>query len=154
MQHREHGKLIRELKSLKGEIGSKQAKRLNLKLLQSAANKMRSFAIDCNECEKHLEDLTGHVELIRSRHGKLERRELRQHQRLLNGIVLHMRKKHKLVAEGYYSGVGMSFGMSLGLGIGLGMFGNPAVGIAVGLAAGIGVGAALDNNAKKKGRVI
>ena len=143
--------LMTNLEELKGNLGEKLGKQLNLALLERVVKRLQSFSPECEQCEQHLEGLSVHIENLKSKHGQIEKSDLKEHQRKVNIIISHLQKEHKLVTEGYYMGVYMSLGMSIGLVFGLTIFENIALGLPIGMIMGIAIGVGLDADAKKKG---
>jgi hypothetical protein len=144
-------KLMTDLKALNDEIGDKNAKQLNLKLLERVTNRLGSFSMDCLVCENHLFELNDQVEKLMNKHGQFEKLEFKEHQLMENKITSHLKKEHKLVPEGFYMNIYMSIGMSLGVVFGLLIFDNIALGLPLGLSFGLAIGVGLDADAKKKG---
>ena len=68
-------------------------------------------------------------------------------------IIGHLKKKHKLVTQGTYKGIGMAVGPAIGAGIGAAID-NYGAGLAIGTGLGAAIGSALEANAKKKGKII
>ena len=144
--------LLKDLRRLQRKVGEKQAKRLNLELLHRAAKRIGDFAGDCRQCKEYLQQLDSHVDTLKNLQGELDRATARKHQRLIQGIVAHMQRKHRLVAEGYYLGVYLSMGIGLGFALGITLFNNVIIGLAVGIAGGIALGSARDRRASRKER--
>jgi hypothetical protein len=71
----------------------------------------------------------------------------------INRITGHLQKKHKLITEGYFLGIGMALGTAIGVAIGS-SFDNVGSGIPIGLSVGVLIGAVLEARAAKEGRVI
>jgi|TARA_Y100000310_G_scaffold144610_1_gene143851 hypothetical protein len=58
----------------------------------------------------------------------------------------------KIYPEGHYIGAGIAIGLPIGIAIGFSL-GNFAIGPGIGVAIGLSIGAAMENKAKKEGRI-
>ncbi|WP_242634647.1 hypothetical protein [Bacillus timonensis] len=145
--------LLTTIKKLKSAISKENCKKLNLNKCERVVQKLASFSENCEDCQLYLLDLKNHFNQLE---GNIDRIDtvLTQHKKVINDIVSHLQKKHKLVPEGMYLTLYMSIGMSLGIVFGLTIFENIGLGIPIGLSIGIAIGAGLDADAKKKGNTI
>ena len=76
---------------------------------------------------------------------------------MIDEIVNHLKKEHRLVTEGHYSAVWGGIGTAIGVGIGVAMdaiTGRSGFGFIIGIGIGVAVGRYLDKKAKAEGRVI
>ncbi|WP_071396232.1 hypothetical protein [Bacillus tuaregi] len=145
--------LILNLEKLKIDLGEKKAKRLSMTRLDRIIKRLVSFE-DCQECQNHLSEMNTNLEYLKSKHGRLEKQDIREHQRLVNQVISHLQKKHKLITEGFYVGTYMIFGLALGYAIGFFIFNDYIMGSSIGLLFGVILGSSMDANAKKKGLTI
>lgn len=141
------------LRKLRSNISKEQAKKLDLNKCERVVEKLDSLSTNCEECREHLVDLKKHFMGLEAKIDCIEQ-ECKQHKQVIQGIVSHLQKKHKLVSEGFYLSLYMSIGMSLGVVFGLTINDNFALGISFGMSMGIAIGAGLDADAKKKGNTI
>jgi hypothetical protein len=116
--------------------------------------RLGTFEHHCKECEKYLLELNAHLEKLKSKQGQFEKIDLKEHQGLVNKVISHLQREHKLVREAYYVGIFMLFGSSIGLAFGMLLFDNLALGLPIGVGVGVAIGAALDADARKKNLVI
>jgi hypothetical protein len=146
--------LLNELKALTERAGEKKIKQLNPVFLERLGKRLFSFAEGCQECEEYLLRLSEHIEELKDKDYGLEKQEWKQHRLMINEMVAHLQKKHKLVTEGYYLSIYMCLGMSIGFLFGQVIFDNIALGLPFGLGIGVAIGSALDADAEKKGLTI
>lgn len=137
--------LMSEIANLKSRLAPKEAKRLQINMLERVALRLVSFSEECSQCNQCCDDLLNQISNIDT--------DYKQYNITLKSCISHLEKKHKLVTEGMYTGMYMCFGIALGMPFGISM-GNIALGIPIGLAIGVAIGAGLDADAKKKGLVI
>lgn len=88
--------------------------------------------------------------LIRNEKGKLEGKAFLK---AVNELKIHIQKQYNLVSKGYYVAIYMPLGVAIGLPFGL-IFKNIALGLPIGIGIGLAIGGALDQKAKKEGRVL
>ena len=149
MEYQSYERLIQKLSELREESGDKH-KKLNLRLMERVILRLYFFSKDCKECEKHLFELNKHINKLKKKQGKFVKMDIKAHRRQLNTIISHLHKEHKLVREGYYTGIYMGLGSSFGLLFDLLKASNMGLGISTGIAIGLLIGTGLDANIKKK----
>lgn len=88
--------------------------------------------------------------ISRNEKGKLEGKAFFKS---INELKISVQKQYNLVSKGYYVAIYLPLGVAIGLPFGL-MFKNLALGLPIGLGIGLAIGNALDQKAKKEGRVI
>ncbi|MFS0864293.1 hypothetical protein [Fredinandcohnia sp. 179-A 10B2 NHS] len=142
-------KIIKELK----ESPSK-GKKLNLDKFERVVGNVDSFSESCEECQKHMLRLENHIIQVKENVGTVDETITKQHKQFISSVTSHLHKKHKLVSEGTYFTTFMSIGISLGVASGLTMLDNIGLGIAFGMSIGTAIGIAMDEDAKKKGKMI
>ncbi|WP_449536469.1 hypothetical protein [Ferdinandcohnia sp. Marseille-Q9671] len=141
------------IRRLRNTSSKERAKKLELDKCERLVQKMDSFSEKCVECREHLLVLKNQ---FRQLEENIEEKDSnsKQHKKVINDIVSHLQKKHKLVQEGTYLAIYMSIGMSLGMVFGFSLSDNFALWMPIGMSLGIAVGAGLDADAKKKGKTI
>lgn len=142
------------LLKLKGISDSKTAKRLDLVRLDRIIRWLISYSHECSECEKYLVDLWEHMNGLVAKEGELDNEAFLTHKKLINSITSHLRKKHKLVEEGTYMGIGMVLGFCLGVIYDALMRDGGSYGMIFGLCLGLATGSGIDANMRKRGRII
>lgn len=149
-------KIIEMVNAIKENVDQKVSKELELDKCVRIIKRLDSFATssNCKKCEHHLTELEDYFLRLKDTLTILTKDVLKEHRKLINNIISHLEKEHKLISEGYYLGIYMSIGISLGFVFGLVTFDNIALGLPIGMCIGIGIGAGLDADAKKKGRII
>ncbi|OAS82751.1 MULTISPECIES: hypothetical protein [Metabacillus] len=148
-----HGDQVKAIiKELRNGVSKQIVTKLDLNKCERVIENLTSLSVGCEECQNHLLELKNHFEHLKTNVDQIEETDFKQHKQLINQIVSHPQKKHKLVPEGYYLGIYMSVGMSLGVVFGLTIFENIALGLPIGMCMGIAIGASLDADAKKKGK--
>jgi len=145
--------LIHQLKELTEELGIKQAKRLDTARLERIINRLASFA-DCQECNSFLSEWSTRIVNLKSKVGLLEKQDIKEYQGLVNRVISHLQKEHKLVVENFYMGTYMSLGIAIGYAVGYFLLDDYIIGMSLGLLFGIAIGTSMDANAKKKGLTI
>lgn len=146
-------KQLREIKSIQEKIGARQALKLELKQLERLIARLGQFSEECEECQTFLSEIAIHTERLKKSKGTLEKPDLQEFKRISRKIASHLRRKHKLVSRGHYSGIGISIGMLLAIPVAF-FTRNTLAGFFVGVCAGTLIGTKLDSNANKKGLVI
>lgn len=145
--------ITREIRTYLDTLNKKEARKLKLDLLLRVAGRADEFSARCGECELHKQEIAtlaaGLGNLIHLP-GKEARR---RHTRAIDGMVKHLQKGHKLVAEGHYMGICIGIGVAIGAGIGTALD-NAGIGPGIGIAIGLAIGTYLDRKAKQEGKVI
>ena len=151
-----YNKIAKEIESQKGRLTEKEQKKYKLDLLLRLAGRVDSLSSLCGQCQLSQQDI---AQLSRGlwEVSLMSKEQHKSYSKTINNIVKHLRKEHKLVTEGQYSGmwggIGTAIGVAIGAASGAGA-GNTAIGLPIGIGIGIAVGRYLDNKAKKEGRVI
>jgi vacuolar-type H+-ATPase subunit I/STV1 len=138
---------------LRSTISKELSKKLDLNKCERVVDKLDSFSASCEECQQHLVDLKNHFTQLEVNVDEIDKGS-KHHKQVIQAIVAHLQKEHKLVPEGFYLSLYMSIGMSIGVVFGLTIIDNFALGISFGMSMGIALGAGLDADAKKKGNTI
>lgn len=155
--------VLKKLKRIEGEVSKRRSKDLNLILAGKMAQRLGTFAHECQECGDLLEVLDEDLsELLKT--VKLRKRTgLRDYKKYFDDsrkISSHLRKAHNLVPPRYYTKSYLSLGIGIGLPLGAaiaGILGNTALlgaGLPIGIGIGVSVGSSLDSKARKNGLVI
>jgi uncharacterized membrane protein YccC len=142
------------LEQLKNELSEKNAKRLNINFLERLIKRLESFSDNCMECKEYLEALDTHINDLRDKQNQLDAQDMKEHRQMVALISSHLEKDHKLLTEGYYTGIYMSMGTCFGLLFGLVIFDDMALWLSIGLCLGLVIGSVKDADAKKKGLTI
>lgn len=145
--------LLATIRKVKSAVSKESCKKLNLNKCERVVQRLASFSEDCADCQRYLLELKNHFIQLEANIDRVDT-VINQHKKLINELVSHLQKKHKLVPEGMYLTLYMSIGMSLGIVFGLTIFENIGLGIPIGMSLGIAIGAGLDADAKKKGNTI
>jgi hypothetical protein len=144
--------IVKEISLRKDVLGKKGSKKYKLDLLLRIAGRVDSFLSHCGECQIFQQDITqltqdlGYI-------VQASKEKRKDYFKKIGTITKHLQKQHKLVAEGYYIGIGIAIGVAIGTAIGVAL-NNPGIGPGIGIALGLAIGAYLDNKAKKEDRVI
>jgi hypothetical protein len=142
------------IRALKRTVSKQTTTKLDLDKCERIVERLESFSASCEGCQQHLLEVKNHFTLLEVNVERIEETTFKQHRQLINHIISHLQKKHKLIAEGYYLAIFMSIGMSIGVAFGLTIFDNIGLGIPIGMCFGLAIGAGLDADAKKKGNTI
>ncbi|MDG5789337.1 hypothetical protein QA612_17895 [Evansella sp. AB-P1] len=156
MDNQRKERIIGLLKKLQHSIDKKVANKLALSKCERMIKKMDEFSTECEGCNLQLSALEDHLKDIsqKQKGNQLYEEDIVQHKRKVNDMISHLRKQHKLVAEGHYLSTYMALGTSLGLVFGIAVFDNVGMGLPIGIAIGLAIGSGLDGDAKKKGKTI
>jgi len=157
VDNRWYNNIIEEIGLHKERLSRRESKKYKLDLLLRVTRRVADFSSLCGECQMFKQEITGLtqdlallVQIPRSQQNKEQRRN---YFRIINNIIKHLQKQHKLVTEGQYIGISLAIGVGVGTVLGL-VFGNPGVGPGIGTAIGIAIGSYLDKKAKREGRTI
>ena len=110
------------------------------------------FSHTCGECQSHKQHITTIMSELNillqmpTREGRKAYAKSRQE------VVSHLKKVHKLVEPGYYTGIGIAIGS--GLGVALGSTIEKYAFTGAGVALGLVIGYWLEQKAKKEGRLL
>jgi hypothetical protein len=145
---------ITEKVDLLNETISKQDyRRYKIDTLLCLAERVEQFSPECGQCQMFQQDMVTLVQDV-SNLTQLPNKEARkQYFKSMNSITGHLQRQHKLVTEGYYTGICMAIGSGIGVAIGAGTD-NVGSGIPIGVGLGVAVGAFLDYKARKEGRIL
>ncbi|MFC2007233.1 hypothetical protein ACFLVB_01360 [Chloroflexota bacterium] len=145
--------IAKQINQLKDTLSEKEYTKYKLRLLLCVAERVAELSPECGLCQIFQQDISTLTQGIGNIIRVDDRDKRKAHLKTINGIIGHLRKKHKLVTEGYYMGIGLVFGTAIGIALGAAMP-NIGTGIPIGVGFGMAMGAALDAKAKKEGRVI
>lgn len=146
------GSTLINIQNVKQSINAKDQKKLKLELLERIARRAASFSHTCQECQQMQTQIT---ELLQNINGQIQLSSSvkKSYHRELNSLVRHLSKTHKLVAAGFYIGVGLVLGTGVGVALGSALE-NVGAGIAIGVGLGMALGSGLQNRAKNEGKTI
>ncbi len=142
-----------EVQKLKNTLGERNYKKYKLSLLLGVAQKVDELSLMCGQCKLFQNEIKALIGDINGLAQQDNRETRKKYFKELNTIVNHLKKQHKLVAEGDYMMMWMVIGMPVGLALGAAS-GHVGSGLPFGMCIGIAVGAWLDKKARKEGRVI
>ena len=143
---------VKEINLHKDILGKKDAKKYKLDLLLRLTKRVDGFSYGCGQCQIFQQDITQLTQDL-SYMVQAPKEKRKGYFKAISNITKHLQKYHKLVAEGYYIGIGVAIGVGIGTVIGT-VFENSGIGTGIGTAIGLAIGAYLDNKAKKEDRVI
>lgn len=146
--------LLQEMKEIKAVNSNKIHRLIDLELLERIHSRLNSFNDECEECKTYIIIFEEYIKRLHQKFTNLNKTDLKEHQKNVNPIIIHLQKSHKLVNEGHYMGTFMSLGMSIGLIFGMLIFNNIALGLPIGMVIGMAMGSNMDKDAKKKGLTI
>ncbi|WP_010280707.1 hypothetical protein [Bacillus timonensis] len=141
------------IKRMRKTISKESSKKLDLNKCERVVQRLESFSASCVEYEQYQVKLKDHLIQLEANVDEMNT-DFNQHKKVIQCIVSHLQKEHKLVPEGMYLTLYMSIGMSLGMVFGFTVFDNLTLGLPIGMSMGIAIGAGLDADAKKKGNTI
>jgi len=144
--------ILNVISNYKDKFGAKPYKKNKLELLLRMSRRIDGFSNDCSECRHYREDVTTLVKNLGDPVSSTKEGR-KKHSKVINTIIEHLKKHHKLVSELYYVGIGAGSGIAFGTALGF-AFGNTGVGVAFGLIIGAIIGNLLEARAKKQGRII
>ncbi|MFC2038834.1 hypothetical protein ACFLUG_03585 [Chloroflexota bacterium] len=138
---------------LKETLSEKNYKKYRLDMLLCVAERVEEFSPECGLCQLFQEDINALVQDINNVIQLDDTNRRKAHLKMLNSIIKHLQKEHKLITEGYYMGVWMALGSGIGVALGA-VMDQAGGGIPIGIGIGVSIGAGLDAKAKKEGRVL
>ena len=148
-----HDGVTKQIDLFKETLDKRNYRKYKIDMLQCLANRIEQFSSECGQCQMFKQDISTLVQDV-SNLSQMPNKESRKHYfKSMNGVIGHLQRQHKLVAEGYYIGIGMAIGTGLGVAIGTATD-NVGSGIPIGVACGMAIGAALDVKAKKEDRIL
>jgi len=153
--------ILDAINNYRDRYGAKAHKKNRLDLLLRLSSRVDGFSNDCSECRQNREEITKLVKNLGDP-ANSTKEDRKKHSKVLSTITEHLKKHHKLVIEGQYTGsgvgLGISFGSAFGVLFGIIAFGDVVEGLifgpAFGLIIGIIIGTNLEARAKKKDRII
>jgi len=138
-------------------LGQKDSKKYKLDQLLRIAKRVDDFSDICEECRGHQQEISKLVQDLSLMVQIPDDEGLRKHVKAITELVEHLKKVHKLVDKGHYTGMGIGIGMAIGAGLGTALgaaLDNPGIGTGIGAGLGILIGAILDKKARDEGKVI
>jgi hypothetical protein len=138
-------------------LGKQGSRRYQLDKLLRIAKRVDDFSGICAECQGYQQEITRMVQELSLIVQMPEKEVTKKHQRSISGFIEHLKKVHRLVDKGHYTGMGVGIGLAVGGGIGAALGAvadNPGIGTGIGIALGMAVGAFLDRKAKAEDKVI
>ncbi len=142
--------LKKHLLELKHTADQQAVAKMDLDKVERLMNRMVDLEL-CDECESGLMELGEEYKRLKMKAHELEKSDLRSHRKVLNKLLNHVHKVHKIVPQNYYMGVFMPLGLTFGMLIGLGFLENMVYGFTLGISFGLAIGAGLDAKSKKEG---
>ena len=131
----------------------KGTKKYELNLLLGVAERLDEFHATCGQCQLYQQEMSSLANNLGNL-IQLDNKERRKaYLQSLNGMVKHLQKQHKLVTEGYYTGIGLAIGAGIGAALGP-LSDKIGAGLPIGIGIGMAIGAALESKARKEGRII
>jgi len=115
-----------------------------IETLRCLAHRIDQFSPECGQCQMFKQDISTMVQDVSSISRITTKESKKRYFGSIKSIIGHLQREHKLVTEGYYTGLGIAIGSGLGVAIGTAMD-NVGSGIPI----GVGVGLAGIVNAKK-----
>ena len=152
-----YNRIASELGQYQVTLGQKGAKKYRIDLLLRVARRVDDFSGICEECRNYQQEINGLVQELSMLVQMPSKESLKKYNKDINNLVEHLKKVHKLVDKGHYTGMGVGIGMAIGGGIGAAIGAaadNPGIGTGIGVALGVVIGMYLDRKAREEGRVI
>ena len=151
-----YNRVDKEISAHRERLTDKEQKRFKLDLLLRVAGRVDSLSTLCGKCQLFQQDI---LQLSRDlwEVSLMTKDQQKNVPRMINEIVKHLKKEHKLVTEGHYSAMWGGIGTAIGIGISAGLNAvtdSAGFGFILGIAIGMAVGKYLDKKAKTEGRVI
>ena len=148
-----YNRVSREILQHKDSLNQKDVKKYKLDLLLRVAGRVDDLSSMCGQCQLFRQEITtltqelGNLVQLPSKEGR------KSYLKMIDTIIKHLKKEHKLVTEGYYKNIGMAVGGGIGAVLGA-VLDNAGIGAPSGIAIGLAIGSYLDKKAQKEGRVI
>ena len=152
--------IAKKIDGCKDKFSKRDYKKYKLDLLLRMAKKVDSFSANCIECQNFQVEITKLVEdpgnLVQA-----SKEERKRYFKIINSILKHLQKQHKLIAEeenfAIWIGIGIAIGSGIGIAFGISLdnigIGIP-IGAGIGIAIGTAIGAGMYAKAKKEDKVI
>jgi len=130
-------------------------------LVRRILKRLSAFS-DCAQCQELRQRLEENITGMWKRRADLQQEDWVQHKLVVQEISQHLQSAHNLVENTYFTGlymsVGLSLGLSLGITFGLTLMDNLALGMSmgmgIGMCLGLVIGATIDEDIKKKDKII
>lgn len=151
-----YNRVSKEIAQHRDSLSQKDVKKYKLDLLLRVVGRVDDLSSTCGECQLLQQEIPtliqslGNMVYLPKPDAKTARKS---YFKLIDTITKHLKKKHKLVTEGYYKGIGMLIGGGIGTVLGA-VLDNAGIGAPSGLGIGLAIGSYLDKKAQKEGRVI
>ncbi|MHA2068718.1 MAG: hypothetical protein ACXABY_30510, partial [Candidatus Thorarchaeota archaeon] len=110
-----------QINLLKDTLSGNEYKRYKLRLLLGLAERADEFYAECEECQGFQKDIKRFADNMGNMVQTADKGERRSYFKSMNVIVKHCQKKHKLVTEGQYMGIGTAIGTAVGMALGAAM---------------------------------
>jgi hypothetical protein len=152
-----YNRIASEISGYQITLGPRDSRKYRLDQLLRIARRVDDFSGICAECQGYQQEITRMVQELSLVVQMPDRAVTRKHQQSITGFIEHLKKVHRLVDKGHYTGLGVGIGMAVGGGIGAALGAvadNPGIGTGIGIALGMAIGAFLDRKAKAEGKVI
>ena len=152
-----YNRIAAEIYQYQITLGKKDSKKYKLDQLLRIAKRVDEFSDICAECQGHQKKITGLVQDLSMIIQTPVKEGLKKHLQAITDLTEHLKKVHRLVNKGHYTGMGIGIGMASGAGIGTALgaaFDSPGIGTGIGVGLGLAVGAFLDKKAQDEGKVI
>ena len=152
--------IVKEINRHKDKLGKGDYKKYKLDLLLRMANRVADFSADCIECQK----IQGEITKLAEASGHLvqaSREDRRSYIKVINSILKHLQKYHKLITDGENLAIWIAIGTAIGVGMGITFSvgsDNIGMGLPIGAGSGIAIGSAIgsymDAKAKREGKIL
>ena len=156
VHNRWHGDTAKVINSYRDTLSKQEQKKYKLDFLLRLTGRVAEFSAYCGECQllqQEVSTLTQNLSNLVYLPKPAAKTARKSYFKAIKQITSHLQKKHKLVTEGYYKGIGMLIGGGIGTVLGA-VLDNAGIGAPSGLGIGLAVGSYLDKKAQKEGRVI
>lgn len=143
---------LSRIEAAKVGLSPKQQKNLRLELLERIVIRIDTYSETCESCATVQRDAVDMLasSLTSSNFNKKE------YDRLINGLIKHLKDVHKLQDEGENASTYMALGMMFGMVFGMTVFKTlgMTMGLSIGMALGVAVGSGIDKKNKENGKCI
>ena len=148
-----YNRVVKEISLYQDTLSKKDSKKYKLDLLLRIAKRLDDFSGYCGECQAFQQEVTGLTQELGNLIQMPDKERRKSYFKMINNIIKHLQKHHKLVTKGQYVGIGLLIGVGVSTALGAALD-NPGIGPAIGAAIGLAIGSYLDKKAKDEGRVI
>ena len=142
--------LQKRWEQITNRLSERERKIYKTETLRRILEETERYQGSCGTCKRTLEDYPKYLTLLEE--AVQNKGKGRNYLLLVAQMQKHFHKAHGFIAEGMYMGMGVALGLCFGAAFST-IINNFAF-VGIGLPIGIGIGIALDQNAKKKGKVI